>query len=64
MSDDQIVEQLIGKDCPELLIPLEVRASEQPGAVSAPFATTTLFGWTINGPLGEDQSGGEGQLLQ
>ena len=51
-----MVEMLIGQDYPESLMPLEVRASEQPGAVSAPFTTRTLFGWTINSPLG-DHSG-------
>ena len=43
------VELLIGQDCPHILMPLEVRASEQGG----PFATRTLFGWSINGPLAE-----------
>ena len=41
---------LIGQDCPEVLMPLEVRtAADRQGA---PFATRTLFGWTISGPVG------------
>ena len=46
------VEMLIGQDCPEILIPLEVRSSERRDGDSAPYATRTLFGWTVNGPLG------------
>ena len=44
ISDSQMVEMLIGQDCPEILMPLEVRARKQPGAVSTPFASRTLFG--------------------
>ena len=58
ISDGQTVEILIGHDCPEILRPFELRVNEQPGAVSAPFTTRTLFEWTINGPLGGDQTGG------
>ena len=57
ISDGQMVEMLIGQDYPEILMPLKVRASERPGAVSATFDTRTLFGWMISGPLGRDQTG-------
>ena len=56
ITDGQMVEMLIGQDCPENFVSRKIRASEQPGAVSAPFATRTLFGWIINGSLG-DQTG-------
>lgn len=46
------VEMLIGQDCPEILMPLEVKA---PGEKHGPFAVRTLLGWTINGPLKEDR---------
>ena len=39
---------LIGNDAPEALQPIEVRQSENSG----PYATRTVFGWAINGPLG------------
>ena len=51
MSDSHEAEMIIGQDCPEVLAPLEVRRSNQPGVDNAPFATRTLFRWTINGPL-------------
>jgi hypothetical protein len=38
---------LIGQDCPEALVPIEVRKGE----AGSPFAVKTIFGWTINGPL-------------
>jgi len=44
---------LIGQDTPEALMPLEVRRAE-PGS-SAPYATRTRFGWTLNGPLSRQQ---------
>jgi hypothetical protein len=43
---------LIGQDCPEALLPIEVRKGE-PGA---PFAVRTIFGWTVNGPLSEGRN--------
>ena len=58
VSDGQMVETLTGQNSLAILMPFEVRASEQPGAVSAPFATRTLFGWTINGALLRGQTGG------
>ena len=42
----QPVNVLIGQDCAEALIPLEMRR----GTKGAPFATRTLFGWSLNGP--------------
>ena len=44
------VTLLIGQDSPEALIPLEVRRGEV--GSNAPYATRTVFGWTLNGPLG------------
>ncbi|XP_071958625.1 uncharacterized protein [Antedon mediterranea] len=44
---------LIGSDVPELLQPLEVRECHDGG----PFATRTIFGWVVNGPLGRKNSG-------
>jgi len=45
---DTNVDLLIGTDVPEILEPKEVRPSSQGG----PYATTTVFGWVINSPLG------------
>ena len=42
---------LIGNDCAEALEPREVRQSKDKG----PYAVKTIFGWTINGPLGRKQ---------
>ena len=39
---------LIGQDNPDALIPFDARR----GKVGKPYATKTLFGWTLNGPLG------------
>ena len=44
------VNILIGQDIPRALIPLEVRY----GRENEPYATRTILGWTLNGPLGED----------
>ena len=52
LSELAEVEMLIGQDCPEVIMPLEVRASEKGEAEPAPFATRSLFGWTISGILG------------
>jgi len=41
---------LIGQDAPEALIPLEIRRAEQ--GLDAPYATRTVLGWSLNGPLG------------
>ena len=45
---DAEVGLLIGSDVPEALQPLEVRRSINGG----PFATRTVLGWVLNGPLG------------
>ncbi|XP_028395694.1 uncharacterized protein LOC114519723 [Dendronephthya gigantea] len=45
---DAEVGLLIGSDVPEVLQPLEVRKGNNGG----PFATRTIFGWVLNGPLG------------
>ena len=49
---DAEVGLLIGSDVPEALQPFEVRPSENGG----PFATRTVFGWLLNGPLGRNKS--------
>ena len=49
---DANVGLLIGTDAPEVLEPKEVRPSSQGG----PYATRTVLGWVINGPLGRVQS--------
>ncbi|XP_045122646.1 uncharacterized protein LOC123511097 [Portunus trituberculatus] len=41
------VDLLIGLDTPQALLPLEIRA----GGDGEPFATRTLLGWTVNGPM-------------
>ena len=44
------MEMLIGQDCPDILMPLEVRASgENTGQI--PYAVRTVFGWIVNWPL-------------
>ena len=45
---DANVGLLIGHDVPKALEPKDVRESQDGG----PYATRTLFGWAINGPLG------------
>ncbi|XP_028407167.1 uncharacterized protein LOC114529553 [Dendronephthya gigantea] len=47
---DADVGLLIGSDVPKMLQPEEVRMSKNGG----PFATKTLFGWVLNGPLGRE----------
>lgn len=42
---------LIGTDAPEILQPKEVQES----CHSSPYATRTIFGWVVNGPLGRVQ---------
>ncbi len=49
---DSEIGLLIGSDVPEALQPIEVRPSENGG----PFATRTVFGWVLNGPLGRNKS--------
>ena len=46
--DAKKVMLLIGQDCPEALLPREIRK----GGKGEPYATRTLLGWTLNGPLG------------
>ena len=43
---------LIVSDVPEVMEPKEVRPSRNGG----PYATRTVFGWVVNGPLGRAQS--------
>ncbi|XP_033095627.1 uncharacterized protein LOC117100162 [Anneissia japonica] len=50
-SIDSDIELLIGGDVPEVLQPLEVRTSDDSG----PYATRTMFGWVVNGPLNSGQ---------
>ena len=45
---DAEIGLLIGSDVPEALQPREMRPSENGG----PFATRTVLGWVLNGPLG------------
>ena len=47
-SIESEVGLLIGSDVPQVLQPKEFRESENGG----PFATLTIFGWVLNGPLG------------
>ena len=53
--EDSGVSFLIGQDVPKALIPLEVRY----GGENDPYATRTVLGWTLNGPLGESEAGNE-----
>lgn len=46
--DTKKVMLLIGQDYPEALLPREIRKGEK----GEPYATRTLLGWTLNGPLG------------
>ena len=48
---DSDVGLLIGCDVPQALQPREVRPSQNGG----PFATRTVLGWVLNGPLGRDE---------
>ncbi|XP_028402120.1 uncharacterized protein LOC114525110 [Dendronephthya gigantea] len=49
---DAAVGLLIGNDVPKALEPKEVRESSGAG----PYAVRTVFGWTINGPLGRNKT--------
>ena len=51
LPDDSDVQLLIGQDHPHLLKPLEVRCSDECG----PYAVRTSLGWTINGPLHDNE---------
>ena len=46
---DADVSLLIGSDAPEILEPKEVIPSQNGG----PYATRTILGWVVNGPLGK-----------
>ena len=45
---DAPIGNLIGNDAPRALEPKEVKECQERG----PYAVRTIFGWTINGPLG------------
>lgn len=47
-ENDAEIGLLIRSDVPEALQPIDVRTSENGG----PFATRTVLGWVLNGPLG------------
>ena len=47
---DEEIGLLIGCDVPEVLEPIEIRKSKDGG----PYATKTIFGWVVNGPLGRN----------
>ena len=47
------VTLLIGQDTPEALMPLEIRKGEI--GTNAPYATRTMLGWTLNGPIRHQQ---------
>ena len=49
---DEEIGLLIGCDVPEVLEPIEIRRSKDGG----PYATKTIFGWVVNGPLGRNSS--------
>ena len=51
-SIESEVGLLIGSDVPQVLQPKEFRESEN----DSPFATRTIFGWVLNGPLGRKKS--------
>ena len=51
-SIDAEIGLLIGSDIPQALQPCEIRQSENGG----PFATRTVLGWVLNGPLGRNQT--------
>jgi len=53
------VDFLIGYDCPEVLMPLEVRSCSE--SLAAPFAVRTVLGWTIQGPV--KKPGGQGAFV-
>ncbi|KAG7155343.1 hypothetical protein Hamer_G024366 [Homarus americanus] len=46
------IEILIGQDVPQALVPLEVRA----GMDGMKFAIKTRLGWTVNGPVGQQDT--------
>ena len=50
LSSDVRVDILIGMDNADALMPLEVKCSDT--QKRQPYATRTLFGWSLNGPVG------------
>ena len=50
LSSDVRVDILIGMDNADALMPLEVKCSDK--QKRQPYATRTLFGWSLNGPVG------------
>ena len=51
LSSDVRVDILIGMDNADALMPLEVKCSDK--QKRQPYATRTLFGWSLNGPVGD-----------
>ena len=51
LSSDVRVDILIGMDNGDALMPLEVRCYDK--QKRQPYATRTLFGWSLNGPAGD-----------
>ena len=51
LSSDIRVDVLVGMDNADALMPLEVRCSDK--QIRQPYATRTLFGWALNGPVGD-----------
>ena len=49
ISSGEKAELLIGMDNSHLLMPIEVRSDEN--ATRAPYATRSVFGWALNGPV-------------
>ena len=45
------ISVLIGQDCPNIIAPRDVRYN--PHSLSDPFATKSVFGWCLNGPVGD-----------
>ena len=50
--DNRNVMLLIGQDVPDALVPIDVRKGDK----GAPYATRTLLGWSLNGPLGMESN--------
>ena len=50
-SSDVRVDVLVGMDNAAALMSLEVRCSDK--QIRQPYATRTLFGWSLNGPVGD-----------
>ena len=48
-AEDDTVDLLIGQDCPDALIPIEVRRGRRSSL--APYAVRTVLGWTVQGSV-------------